>query len=193
MQTWALKNKQRYYATVHPTSPSSPSRLLASLWCFLRFGMLCTILRWYMRKSGKKYALFWLKKHWFLYWGAHSQNQLLWFCMLFYWRKNFCVHFERYIFFYTHFFVFLPFFAFDPTRQNREFLLTKGRLSKTHLAKWYPWLVPILIPKWGQKTTKARQDLHIPKYHSFNPTFLALFLHFSGFHVVNIFFSCPNL
>ena len=37
---------------------------------------------------------------------------------------------------------------------------------------------PILIPKWVQKTTKERQDLHIPKYHHFHPSFLALLLHF---------------
>ena len=38
--------------------------------------------------------------------------------------------------------------------------------------------VPILIPKWGQNTSKERQDLHIPKYLHFHPSFLALFLHF---------------
>ena len=38
--------------------------------------------------------------------------------------------------------------------------------------------VPILIPKWGQNTTKERQDMHIPKYLHFHPSFLALFLHF---------------
>ena len=32
--------------------------------------------------------------------------------------------------------------------------------------------VPTLIPKWGQNTTKERQDLHIPQYFFFYPSFL---------------------
>ena len=47
-------------------------------------------------------------------------------------KKTWARYFGEYIFFYTRFFTFLTFFAFDSTRQNRELVLTKGRLSTSH-------------------------------------------------------------
>ena len=53
--------------------------------------------------------------------------------------------------------------------------------------------VPILVPKWGQNTTKERQDLHIPKYPIFTPHFWRYFCIFSVLPAVHGLFSSPYL
>ena len=91
----------------------------------------------------KKYALFWLKKYRFLYWGAHSQNQLHLISMQlrFIWTQS------------------------DLAANKRAFKHCTPSMMVS-LASSTP-VVSILIPKWVQKTTKERQKLHIPKYHYF--------------------------
>ena len=144
-----------------------------------------------MRKSGKSMLFFDWKNIDFYIEGHTLKTNCIRFLILLYWRKKFCVHFEKYIFFYACFFIFSPFFSFDLFRRNLTLVLTN--VSTKVNANWaFKHCTPprmvllasstapgyILIPIWRQKTTTWVQELHIPKYHHCHPSFLALFLHF---------------
>ena len=151
-----------------------------------------------MKKSEKSMLFVGSKKNHFYIEGHTLKTNCIWFFILFYWRKKFCVHFEKYIFFLRVFFHFFTLFSLRFISTQSDFGANKRAFKHctppimVSLAS-YTAPGPILIPKWVQKTTKEKQDLHIPKYHHLHPSFLALFLHFSEFHVVNVFFSSPNL
>ena len=128
----------------------------------------------------KKYDLLWFQKKRFLYWGAHSQNQLYSiFDTFFIEEKNFASILKNIYFFWRVFSFFNPFSLrfiskqFDFGANKRAFKHCTLPIMVS-LASSTP-IVPILILKWGQKTTKERQDLHIPKYHHLHRSFLALF------------------
>ena len=132
-----------------------------------------------MRKSGKSILFFdWKNIDIYFEWHTLKTNCIR-FLIIFYWRKKFCVHFEEYIFFLRVFFHFFTFFSLRFISTQSDFGANKRafKYCTSHNASSTP-IEPILIPKWVQKTTKERQDLHIPKYHHFHPSFLALFLYF---------------
>ena len=87
----------------------------------------------YMRKSEKSMLFVGSKKTDFYIEGHTVKTNCIRFLILFYWRKKFCVHFEKYIFFCACFLIFSPFFPFDLFRRNLTLVLTKGRLSTAHL------------------------------------------------------------
>ena len=112
--------------------------------------------------------------------GHTLKTNCIWFFILFYWRKKFCFHFEKYIFFLRVFFHFFTLFSLRFISTQSDFGANKRAfkhctpLIMVSLAS-SPAPGPILIPKWGQKTTNERQNLHIPKYHHFRPSFLAMY------------------
>ena len=136
-----------------------------------------------MSKSGKSMLFFQDKNTDFYIEGYTLKTKCIWFFILFYWRKKFCVHFGKYIFFLRVFFHFFTLFSLRFISTQSDFGANKRALRHckppimVSLASSLP-TVPILIFKWGQKTTKESQDLHIPKYYYFHPSFLALFLNF---------------
>ena len=136
-----------------------------------------------MRKSGKSMLFFDWKNIDFYIEGHTLKTNCIRFLILFYIIKKFCVHFEEYIFFLRVFFLFVTLFPLQFISTQSDFGANKRAFKQctpptmVSLASSIP-IVPILIPKWGQKTSKKIQELHIPKYYHFHPSFLALFWHF---------------
>ena len=108
--------------------------------------------------------------------GHTLKTNFIRFLILFYSRKKFCVHFD--VAFFHFFALFCLWFNLTKSgvSANKRALKHYTPLKMVLLASATPAL-PILMPKSGQNTTKARQDLHIPKYSYFHPSILALFLH----------------
>ena len=134
-----------------------------------------------MRKSGKSMLFFTIKKNIHFY-IEDTLSKLIAFDFLYFFieEKNFASILKNIYFFYAYFFIFSPLFSLRFISTQSDFGANKRAFKHctppimVSLASSTP-IVPILIPKWGQKTTKERQDLHIPKYHHFYPSFLALF------------------
>ena len=137
-----------------------------------------------MRKSGKSMLVFGCQKHRFLFLGPLLQNQLHLIFYTFLLIKKICaVHFEKYIFFYEHFFHFFTLFSL-------RFIWTQsvfGANKKAFKHCTPPIMVllasftapgSILIRIWRQNMFIWGQELRIPKYSHFYHSFLTLFLHF---------------
>ena len=114
-----------------------PFTLIMILAHFFSFFMLRLWISKYNEEIRKKYALFLLKKQRFLLLGAHSRKQLYLIFYTFLFTKKLVPSFLLNIYiFYARFSIFSPFFAIDSTRQNREFVLTKGHISTAHVHRW---------------------------------------------------------
>ena len=144
-----------------------------------------------------------IKKHWFLYWGAHSQNQLYLIFYTFLLRKKYVPSILKNIYFCLHaFFHFFTLFSLrfilsqsDFGANKRAFKHCKPPIIVSLGSSTFT--VPSLIRNiWRQNKTKERQDLHsciFPNITISTPHFWRYFCIFSEFHVVNVFFSSPSL
>ena len=106
-----------------------------------------------------------------------------------YWPPELCptrenAKIKKFFFSKRNFFIYCSFFPFsNSTRAVWIWALQKNiaHVSPIMVSLASSTLtVPILIPKWGQNTTKYSQELHISQYSHIYNSFLALFLHFSS-------------